>query len=165
VGTKAVKPEHIDSAMRAIQASKDPEQLKRLMERAQEMGVSEVYNAAFAKRLSLLPDEAPGTVAHDLWKSIHAQEQIRSEEEGRTVRLSRTRQKIQRVGIMKVLEDFATHPTSTQGFDMLIERSLPELTGEAIVLRHRQHFSEDVVRAAGARLERFGVDISKLPGV
>jgi hypothetical protein len=149
--------------MRAVETSTDPEQLKRLMERAREMGVIEVYNAAFAKRLSLLPGEAPGSVAHDCWKSIHALEQIRSEEEGRTVRLSRTRQKIQRVGIMQVLEDFAKHPSSTTGFDMLIERGLPELTGEAIVLRHRQHFSEDTVRAAKARLERFGVDISRLP--
>jgi tellurite resistance protein len=159
-----VKPEQVAAAMRAVESSTDAEQLKRLMERAQEMGVPEVYKAAFAKRLSLLPGDAPGTVAHDLWKSIYALEQIRSEEAGKTVRLSRTRQKLQRVGVMKLLEDFATHKTSTDGFDMLIERSLPELTGEAIVLRHRQHFSEDVVRAARARLERVGVDISKLPG-
>ena len=90
-------------------------------------------------------------------------EQIRSEEAGKTILLSRTRQKLKRVGVMKTLEDFATHPTSTEGFDMLMKRSLPELTGEAIVLRHREHFAENVVSAATARLENVGVDVSKLP--
>ena len=79
-------------------------------------------------------------------------EQLRREEAGKTLRLSRTRQKLNRVGVMKLLEDFAMHKSSTDGFDILIEHSLPELTGEAIVLRHKQHFSDIVVNAARARL-------------
>lgn len=157
-----VKPEHIAAAMRAVATSTDAEQLKRLMERARAMEVSEVYNSAFAKLLSLLPEDAPGTVEHDLWKSIHALEQVRSEEAGKTIRLSRTRQKLKRVGVMKLLEDFATDTASTEGFDMLIERALPELTGEAIVLRHPQHFSEAAVSAARTRLENVGVDTTTL---
>ena len=160
---KPVKPEQVAAAMQRIESSTDAEELKRVMENAQAMGVTGVYDAAFAKRLSLLPEEAPGTVAHDLWKSIHALEQLRSDEAGKTVRLSRTRQKLKRVGVMRLLEDFATHKTSTDGFDILIEHSLPELTGEAIVLRHKQHFSDAVVDAARARLEKVGVDIDKLP--
>jgi hypothetical protein len=163
VSKQMVKPEHVAAAMRVIENSTDAEELKRLMDSAQAMGVPSVYDAAFAKRLSVLSDDAPGTVAHDLWKSIHALEQIRSEEAGKTVRLSRTRQKLKRVGVMKLLEDFAMHRSTTEGFDLLIERSLPELTGEAIVLRHKQHFSDVVVNSARARLENVGVDIDKLP--
>lgn len=163
MSTKTARPEHVAAAMRVIENSTDAEQLKRLMESAQAMGVTAVYDAAFAKRLSLLPDEAPGTVAHDLWKSIYALEQLRSEEAGKTVRLSRTRQKLNRVGVMKLLEDFAMHKSSTDGFDILIEHSLPELTGGAIVLRHKQHFSDIVVNAARARLENVGVNVDELP--
>jgi hypothetical protein len=161
--SKSVRPEHVAAALRVIEKSNDTGELKRLMESAQAMGVPAVYDAAFAKRLSLLPGDAPGTVADDLWKSIYALEQIRSEEKGKTVRLSRTRQKLDRVGVMKLLEDFALHKSTTDGFDMLIERSLPELTGEAIVIRHRQHFSDAVVNAAIARLQKVGVDIDSLP--
>lgn len=157
------KPDQVAGALAVIATSTDAEQLKCIMANAKRLGVPAVYNAAFAKRLSLMPDDAPGTVSHDMWKSIFALEQLRSEEAGKTILLSRTRQKLKRVGVMKLLEDFALHKTTTEGFDMLIERSLPELTGEAIVLRHRQHFAESVVLAATARLENVGVDVSKLP--
>ena len=45
---------------------------------------------------------------------------------------------------------------------MLMERELPELTGEAIVLRHPGRFSNEVQAASQARLERAGVDVSRL---
>jgi hypothetical protein len=157
------KPEHVAAALRAIETSTDPDQLMRLMENARAMGVSAVYDAALRRRLSLLPADAPGTVAHDLWKSIYALEQLRSEEAGKTILLARTRQKLKRVGVMKLLEDFAMHKSTTEGFDMLIARSLPELTGEAIVLRHKEHFSPEVVEAAAARLRNVGVDVEMLP--
>jgi hypothetical protein len=40
---------------------------------------------------------------------------------------------------------------------MLLERGLPELTGEAIVLRHPQLFRRTAVEAARARLVEAGV--------
>ena len=39
---------------------------------------------------------------------------------------------------------------------MLIARGYPELTGEAIVLRHKDQFTEDVVAAADRRLQEAG---------
>jgi hypothetical protein len=47
---------------------------------------------------------------------------------------------------------------------MLLERNLPELTGEAIILRHAERFEPFVVEAARNRLVKAGVDIGKLPG-
>ena len=46
---------------------------------------------------------------------------------------------------------------------MLLERNMPELTGEAIVLRHAKQFGADVLAAANQRLERAGVETSALP--
>jgi hypothetical protein len=48
---------------------------------------------------------------------------------------------------------------------MLLERKMPELTGEAIVLRHAGQFGAEVVAAARRRLEATGIDIAALPGV
>ena len=41
---------------------------------------------------------------------------------------------------------------------------MPELTGEAIVLRHANHFDETVATAARERLEDAGVDLTTLHG-
>ena len=46
---------------------------------------------------------------------------------------------------------------------MLLERNMPELTGEAIVLRHAHQFGADVLAAANLRLVQAGVDTSSLP--
>lgn len=108
--------------------------------------------------------QSPGSVEHAFWRTIHAFEDILSEERGKTTRLARTRQKVQRVGVKQTLIGFATHPTSTEGFDMLIERGLPELTGEAIVIQHSSEFSPEIVEAAIQRLRRVGVDVERLIG-
>ncbi len=42
---------------------------------------------------------------------------------------------------------------------MLIERGMPELTGEAIVVRHSDRFSDDVVAAARRRLNDVGYSV------
>jgi len=132
------------------------------MQNADDQGVTEVRDAAFAKLVSVLPEEEEGTFVHAAWKSIHALEEMESHDRGKTIRLSRTRQKIQRDGVRKTLEDLAGRPTGTRGFDMLIERGMPELTFEAIVLLHQSEFSSDVLEAARKRLEDVGVNVSRM---
>jgi hypothetical protein len=85
---------------------------------------------------------------------VQAFEQIRTNENGWTTRLSRTRQKVGRVGVEQTVVDWATDTKDTAGFAMLIGRGLPHLTGEAIVLRHPARFSAAVLEAAQARLAR-----------
>lgn len=65
-------------------------------------------------------------------------------------------------GAKQTLIDFATSKAPTDGFEMLIERGLPELTGEALVLKHGKSFETEVQTAAKERLENAGVDIVKL---
>jgi hypothetical protein len=109
-----------------------------------------------------VPSEQPGTVEHDFWQTIQAFEFILSDERGKTTRLSRTRQKVSRVGVVQTLKDWALDQKQTQGFDMLIERGMPELTGEAVILRHLDKFEADVRAAARGRLVRAGVDVNGL---
>ncbi|SNT24469.1 hypothetical protein SAMN04488078_107716 [Antarctobacter heliothermus] len=75
--------------LEAIATSKDPKKLRRFQENAREKGVPEIVEAAFRRLLEILPDEVPGSVEHDFWKTIHAFEEILREERGKTVRLSR----------------------------------------------------------------------------
>lgn len=154
-------PDH-QKVLDAIATTTDPDKLRKFRENAQRLGVPKVEEAAFRRLVEVLPEETPGSIEHDFWKTIHAFEEILRDERGKTVRLSRTRQKIDRVGVRQTLVDFAVSKKPTEGFDMLIQRGLPELTGEALVLKHSAHFDGQVVEAAKARLVAAGVDIAKL---
>jgi hypothetical protein len=140
----------------------DPEQLRSIIHNARARGATALADTAFRRLISILPQERPGTVEHDFWQTIFAFEHALTEERGRTTRLARTRQKVARVGVLQTLEDWAVSNKETDGFKMLLDRGMPELTGEAIVLRHSNRFSAPVVSAARSRLEKAGVDMMSL---
>ena len=143
---------------RVVASCDDPGALRRIMKNARKGGADALVEAAFRRLVSILPSEQPGTVEHDFWRTVYSFEHILTEERERTTRLTRTRQKVQRVGVVQTLIDWALSNKQTDGFRMLLERNMPELTGEAIVLRHRGRFEAEVVSAARTRLEAAGVD-------
>lgn len=146
-----------------IANSTDPDKLRVIQQHAKDKGVTEVKDAAFERLIEILPKEKPGTIEHDFWKTIHMFEEILREERGKTVRLSRTRQKINRVGVMQTMIDLAIRTLPSEGFTMLIERQRPELTCEALVIKHEASFDLEVLTAARKRLSDAQIDISKLP--
>ena len=135
--------------------SRDPGQLRQWIVNAQRLGSKEVEDAAFRRLIEVSPADEPGTVEHDLWRTVAAFEHLLTQERKKTTRLSRTRQKLARVGVVQTLTDWASDTKQTDGFNMLIERGMPELTGEAIVLRHADRFPDTVTTAARERLGRF----------
>ena len=145
-----------------IQASRDPEQLHRFMKNAERMNEPAVRDIAFRRLVEILPKEEPGTLEHDFWRSIFSLEQALSEERGKPVRLSRTRQKVTKLGKMETLKDLAMSRSASEGFGMLMERNMAELTAEAVVLRHQNHFESAVVAAARSRLQEASIDVEKL---
>ncbi len=141
------------------QTCEDTDKLRILMRNARNNNNEAVANAAFKRLISLVPSYQPGTVEHDFWQTVHAFEEVLTEERGKTTRLTRTRQKVNRVGVVQTLKDWALSKKETDGFNMLLDRRLPELTGEAIVLRHPEHFDEEVRTAAQRRLSDACVDV------
>ncbi len=147
----------------AISECNDPERLRTWIKNARERKEAGIADAAFRRLISLVPSEQPGTVEYDFWQTVLAFEQVLSEERGRTTRLARTRQKVGRVGVIETLKDWALSDKKTDGFEMLLDRGMPDLTGEAIVLRHPGVFDENIQTAARKRLIEAGVDVSSLP--
>ena len=145
-----------------IEACEDPDKLKTWIANARKKNALDVEEAAFRRLISLVPAEQPGTVEHEFWQMVNAFELTLAEERGKTVRLSRTRQKVSRVGEIQTLKDWALSDSETDGFRMLIERNMPEYLGEVIVLRHPDVFEEDVRAAARKRLIDAGVDVDRL---
>ena len=146
------------AAIARIETQDDPAKLRSQIDNARRQGSAAVERAAFLRLCLIQPEATPGTVEHDVWRSIHALEEMLREERGKTVRLSRTRQKIARDGEAKTVSDLTMKPEPSQGFVDLIEHRHPELTFEAVVLRHPKTFPADIQSAAKRRLQTAGLD-------
>ncbi|MFI4998730.1 MAG: hypothetical protein ACHQK9_02520, partial [Reyranellales bacterium] len=135
--TKAPVPDKIEPSEKTdrkilafVDRCESPGDLESLIRNATKLGNKPVAEAAFRKRISLVPAERPGTVEHDFWQTVQAFEYSLSEERGKATRLSRTRQKVAKVGVVQTLRDWAAGTQETAGFKMLLERGMPEFTGE-----------------------------------
>jgi hypothetical protein len=120
----------------SIAKCNDPKMLRTWIQNAEKKKDAVIADAAFRRLVSLVPAEKEGTVEHDFWQSIHALEFVLSKENKKTTRLSRTRQKINRVEVIQTLKDLALKKTPSAGFAMLLKRGMADLTAEAVILRH-----------------------------
>ena len=148
--------------LRNIASCEDPTLLRRYMKNARDRGRDDVYDAAFERLISVQPSVQVGTIAHDVWRTIHALEQIRTEEERKTIRLSRTRQAIANKGEVQTILDLVRKSTPSSGFEMLRERDRFELSFEALVVARAKHFPADAVEKARARLIGVGVNFEEV---
>lgn len=144
-----------------IEKCDDPAKLRRFMKNARERGAAEVYDAAFQRLIAVQPAAQVGTIAHDVWRTIFAFEEVLKEERGKTIRLARTRQKIGRDGEVKTVMDLALKADPSDGFLMLKERGILELSFEALIVSRIEDFPSHVVDAARARLSMHGFDTQR----
>ena len=145
-----------ERALHFIASTSDTAKLRQMIKNARRQGGADVERAARLRLYFLLPKEEPGTLEHDVWQSIYALEGALTSERGKTILLGRTRQKIARDGEANTVADLILGKAS-DGFRMLIDRSMPELTFEALALRHPGRFDETVRTAAHDRLVAAGV--------
>jgi hypothetical protein len=140
----------------------DPKLVRSLLNNAQRAGRQDVVFRCQVRLAKLEGARYETALEREFWAAVAAAEELASLKNGKKTRLSRTRQKVARVGIKRCLEDWAFHKGTTQGFDILVEGGHPELTGEAIVVRHAADFAENVVEAARKRLIDYGIDPSRV---
>lgn len=138
-----------------VERCDDPKKLRQIAKNSDEQGAGAVAQAARKKLYRILPAEKPGTVEHAVWQSIFALEDVLKQERGKTIMLSRTRQKIARHGEIQCIADLVLGPAS-DGFRMLLERNLLELSFEAVALQFPGQFEMKVLEAARARLSEVG---------
>lgn len=136
----------------------DPEKLRKLMINAKRLG-----HAEYAVEIQLRIAELAGLsfsdpIEREFWTAVACAEEFKTAENGKTTRLSRTRQKHKRVGAVQCLSDWALDPEVTDGFRILLAAGRPDLTGEAIVLRHPDVFSAEALASARLKLTANGIE-------
>jgi hypothetical protein len=89
---------------------------------------------------------------------MRALEEALTQESGKTKRLSRTRQKLSRVGVRQTLADLALKPKPSLGFVKLIEFNMADMSAEALILKYRNEFEPHVVDAATKRLKEHEIE-------
>jgi hypothetical protein len=139
----------------------DPKLLRGAMKNAEKAGMSDLVLKCQVRIAELAGQAYDEELEREFWTAVAAAEEISTQKNGKTTRLSRTRQKVGRVGVVQCLTDWALDPKVTQGFSILVDGGHSELTGEAIVVRHAAKFSADAVESAKKKLAEHGVDSLK----
>lgn len=140
----------------------DPDRLRALMANAKRLEKPELAVACQARIAALAGQEYDDEVERAFWEAVTMAEEIKTEVNGKTTRLSRTRQKHTRDGALKCIEDLALKEPASDGFDILASKSRLDLSFEAIVVRFPDRFSDEAGEAAHRKLAGAEFDVSPL---
>lgn len=140
-----------------IENTDDPVKLHKWINNARREQAKDIESAAVKRLVEINAltnhDDPTDSLVLDFWKSIAALEFALSDERSKTIRLARTRQKIKRVGVKQTLEDLTMSSTPSDGYFLLRDRNMMDMSAEAVVLRHQTRFDDTVLKAARTRLE------------
>jgi hypothetical protein len=126
--------------------------LKKLMINAKRQGREDVYIEALQRRCELEGVDYTDPVEREFAGVLVACEEFLTQRNGKTTVASYTRRKMRDKGVIQCLEDWATATNETDGFQALISKRLTHLTGEHIVLKYPDRFSDEAVEGARRRL-------------
>ncbi len=136
----------------------DKEKLRNWIVNAKRHKRDDIYQAAFRQLCRIEGRNIDDPLEAEFAIVMRALEEALSEESGKTKRLTRTRQKLNRVGVRQTLADLAMKPSPSTGFLKLVEFGMArELSAEALVLKYENEFEPAVVAAARKRLEQYEV--------
>ena len=140
-----------------------PTELRNLMANAQRLENVQVYGEALDWLCRMSPDADIGTadlsdrLTQRFWQAITAAEQVRTQANGKTTRLQRTRNKAAKQGIVKTMSDLALKSEPSDGFHYLVDAGLPHLVFEYVIAEMPNRFDSHVVEAATRRLEEYEI--------
>jgi hypothetical protein len=123
----------------------DKTKLRNWMANAKRLGRNDVYQAAVRQLCRVEGRNIEDPLEAEFAAVMRALEEALTEESGRTKRLSRTRQKLNRVGVRQTLADLALKPQQSLGFMKLLEFNMADMSAEALILKHRHQFDGAVV--------------------
>jgi|SRR6266404_2780629 len=135
----------------------DRDKLRNWMKNAKRLGRGDVYQIALRQLCKVEGRNIDDPLESEFVAVMRALEEALTEEAGKTKRLNRTRQKLDRVGVRRTLADLALKPTPSLGFIKLVEFNMADMSAEALILKYQDEFEPHVVEAARKRLEKHGI--------
>jgi hypothetical protein len=136
----------------------DRDKLRNWMKNAKRLGRDDVYRTALRQLCKIEGRDIDDPLDAEFAIVMRALEEALTEEAGKTKRLNRTRQKLDRVGVRKTLSDLALKTQPSLGFVKLVEFNMADMSAEALILKYRDQFEPHVVEAARKRLNEHGID-------
>jgi hypothetical protein len=127
--------------------------LRTLMVNAKRLGRDDIWRDAFRRLCVLEGADQTDPLHRDFYEMLAAYEHLLSERNARATRATPTRLKAKNKGIVHLLEEWAMSKTPTEGYELLVAKGMPELTGEHLVLKYPEQFSAEAIAAAKARVE------------
>lgn len=141
----------------------DKDKLRNWMANAKRLGRLDVYQIALRQLCRIEGRNIDDPLESEFAVVMRALEEALTAEAGKTKRLSRTRQKLGRVGVRQTLADLALKPTPSLGFVKLVEFNMADMSAEALILKYRDDFDQNVVEAAAKRLKDYGIKLGYGP--
>lgn len=132
-----------------------PKAARTFAKNAAERGRPDLETEALehARTLQAIQDGHTSPAQRAIATALYAYEEAQSQLKGRTFRANRTRQMIANRGALAAAERMVLNRRPSQGYEVLEEAGLQELSFEAIIVRFPNEFSSQAVRAAQARLD------------
>ena len=136
----------------------DKDKLRNWMANAKRLGRDDVYRVALRQLCRIEGQNIDDPLESDFAIVMRALEEAMSAEAGKTKRLSRTRQKLSRVGVRQTLADLALKPKPSLGFLKLVEFNMAgDMSAEALIIKYQDEFDTPIVEAATRRLQEYGI--------
>jgi len=139
----------------------DPEKLRKLMANAVRLGYVDLAFGCQMRIAELAAASQTDAVERAFWTGLVAAEEFRTADNGRSTKLTKIRTRHKKLGAVRVLSEQMMEPEVSDGFDKLVAGKRSDLTAEAIVMKHEDEFSVDVVNAARKKLMDRNVSIQE----
>jgi len=134
------------------------DEVRSLMKNATKLGEAGIVERCRRRLFEIAGEPFDDPLHRRFWQMIAAYEELLTTKNGKKTRANRTRQKVEKKGIISTLQSWV-HANETTGFETLMAAGLPEYTGEYIILEFPQRFEKTDLQAAIERLNEYEVDL------
>jgi hypothetical protein len=140
-----------------VSAYIDTDELRQLIVNAKRLGRPEIIDEAFRRICELEGRRYDDPLERDFYAGLAAYEEILREKHGRKQPAARTRKKLKNKTFIQCMEDWGRATAPTEGFRILVDKEMPELTAEYLLCQYASRFTPKAVQRAKDRLIKFGV--------
>lgn len=136
---------------------KNPDQCEIFSRNATNLDRPDLAEQARLRAVQLRAEDygAETEAENEALQAVFAYEEVLSKKNGKRTRASRTWQMIKRHGILQGVERVVNREAEIRGYKSLVEMGLKDYAFEAVILRHPDLFSEDVVKTSEKRLSEW----------